>query len=204
MQETPRERRYVKNKQRILDVAQNLIAKKGYENVSLREIARKADYSPAGLYEYFDSKDHILASLRGRINTLLIDSVQVIPKRKETAEQIIEMGLAYIRFAVENTEYFNLLNVLPPMRELQDSPDPTISPFLVFQKAVENLLVDWQIKPSTGFGPEEITYSFWTIIHGMATLQISHLKGLDVDFTENNRRILAMFTIGLKNHLKEK
>lgn len=202
MNGTPRERRYEKNKQKILDVAQKLIAKKGYENVSLREIARKADYSPAGLYKYFDSKDHILASLRERINALLIKTVQVLPEYETAQEQIIEMGMAYIGFSFDHAEYFNLVNALPPLRILQESADLSGSPFTVFQEVVQALLEELEIETPPGYGPEEITYSFWTMIHGMAALRVTHMQGVDADFDSANRRTLKIFIAGLRFELK--
>lgn len=204
MKETPRERRYEKNKQMILDVAQKLIAKKGYENVSLREIARKADYSPAGLYEYFDSKDHILASLRERINALLIKTVRSLPESGSAQKQFVAMSLAYVRFAEEYTEYFNLINSLPPLRILQESPDLNASPFAVFQEVVQALLEELALATPPGYGPEEITYSFWTMVHGMATLRVTHMQGFDADFENTNRRILKIFISGLEIELKGK
>jgi AcrR family transcriptional regulator len=199
---SPRERRYESNKQRILDTAQKLIAKKGYENVSLREIARKSDYSPAGLYEYYDSKEHILLALRERINSMMIKAVREVSKTGLLGDDIITMGLAYVEFAFFNSEYFNLLNNLPPMRILLEHPDPTTSPFLVFQEAIEALLVEWEVDPLVGFGTREITYSIWTIIHGMATLRVTHLQGIDTDFTESNREVLKIFLGGLRERLE--
>jgi len=200
MNDTPRERRYEKNKKSILDNAQKLIAKKGYENVSLREIARKADYSPAGLYEYFDSKDHILAALRVRINALLIEWVQNLPEYETAQKRMVAMGLAYVEFAVKHVEYFNLLNGLPPLRHLQESPDPASTPFSVFQTAVEALLKELSIEPQSDYGLREITYSFWTMIHGMATLQTTHMQGFEADYASINKRILEIFITGFKNY----
>lgn len=202
MSESPRERRYEKNKNNILDAAQKLIAKKGYENVSLREIARKADYSPAGLYEYFESKDHLLASLRGRINKMLIETVQALPEYPSTKDQIVDMGLAYVSFAVNHTEFFNLLNSLPPLRLLKESPDPSSSPFTVFEKVVEKLMEELSFETQSGFGKTEITYSIWTFIHGMAALQVSHMQGFDADFEAINKNIIKIYFKGLEAELK--
>lgn len=200
----PRERRHEKNKQRIMDVAQKLIARNGYENVSLREIARQADYSPAGLYEYFDSKDHILSALRKRINSLMITAVRELPDYDSAQEQIIEMGLAYVDFAVEYSEYFNLINSLPPLRFLEESTDPGFLPFMVFQSTVENLISELEIRLPSGYGPEETTYSFWTMVHGMATLQTTHMQGYEADFESANRRTLETFITGLQTEFGEK
>jgi AcrR family transcriptional regulator len=47
-------------KQRILDVAERLLARYGWRNTSLAQIAREAGVSPAGLLHHFESKDQLL------------------------------------------------------------------------------------------------------------------------------------------------
>ena len=63
------QQRYEETQARILDVAQVLVQQNGFERLSLREIARYAEYSPAALYEYFDGKDHIIDSLCERLDS---------------------------------------------------------------------------------------------------------------------------------------
>ena len=47
----------------ILDAARELFVAQGYQNVSIRKIAEKIEYSPAAIYSYFPSKDDIFFAL---------------------------------------------------------------------------------------------------------------------------------------------
>ncbi|WP_370067688.1 TetR/AcrR family transcriptional regulator [Mycobacterium sp. MAA66] len=47
-------------KQRILEVAERLVARNGWRNTSLAQIAREAGVSPAGLLHHFESKEALL------------------------------------------------------------------------------------------------------------------------------------------------
>lgn len=47
----------------ILDAARDLFVTEGYQNVSIRKIAERIEYSPAALYGYFPSKDDIFFAL---------------------------------------------------------------------------------------------------------------------------------------------
>ena len=47
----------------ILDAARELFVAEGYQNVSIRKIAEKIEYSPAAIYGYFPSKDDIFLAL---------------------------------------------------------------------------------------------------------------------------------------------
>src|SRR3954464_5707534 len=47
----------------ILDAARDLFVSEGYQNVSIRKIAERIEYSPAAIYSYFPSKDDIFFAL---------------------------------------------------------------------------------------------------------------------------------------------
>lgn len=47
----------------VLDAARSVFAEKGVEGASIREIARKAGYTPGAIYSYFESKEAIYAAL---------------------------------------------------------------------------------------------------------------------------------------------
>ena len=47
-------------RQRILEVAQRLLARNGWRNTTLAQIARAAGVTPAGLLHHFESKDQLL------------------------------------------------------------------------------------------------------------------------------------------------
>ena len=47
----------------ILDAARELFVAEGYQNVSIRKIAERIEYSPAAIYGYFPSKDDIFFAL---------------------------------------------------------------------------------------------------------------------------------------------
>lgn len=50
-------------KQRILEVAERMLARNGWRNTSLAQIAREAGVSPAGLLHHFESKEALLEAV---------------------------------------------------------------------------------------------------------------------------------------------
>lgn len=103
---TTRERRHQKTKEAILKAAMELIVEKGHNNLSLRQIANRIDYSPAGLYEYFDSKEDIIQSVciesEGRFLSYLKRANTDLP----LDEYLVELGLSYVQYAHENPQEF--------------------------------------------------------------------------------------------------
>lgn len=199
MSETPRERRRKRNKNAILDTATELIQSKGIENISLRDIAKHADYSPAGLYKYFDSKAAIIQAVQARENQKLIERLQTVSSELSPTQRLVELSLLYIQFALENSVYLVLINSLSSGRKTKDQSVPTTSPYFVFLKAVDSWGQHEGIKFQSDYGLEEITYTLWSLIHGMATLRVRQLKGFEADFQSVNRRSIELFLNGLRS-----
>lgn len=64
----------------VLDAARSAFFELGMEKTSIREIARRAGYTPGALYSYFPSKEHIYGALLGesleRLNTQVAQAMQ--------------------------------------------------------------------------------------------------------------------------------
>lgn len=196
--ETPRQRRKAKNRTAILDAATHLIVTKGFENVSLREIARTADYSPAGLYKYFSGKMEIIQAVSARENHKLIEILSSVPSDLSPKKRLVELCLLYIRFSLENHAFLTLINNLPSGRRSKDQPVPPDSPYLVFYRAVETWVQADGIPLPPDYDVEDITYALWTQIHGMATLRFSQLRDFEADFEATNRRTIEIFLNGIQ------
>src|SRR3954462_9933776 len=61
----------------ILDGARELFVSEGFQNVSIRKIAERIEYSPAAIYRYFPSKDDIFFALAEEGFRLLGDPASV-------------------------------------------------------------------------------------------------------------------------------
>src|SRR5687768_7909191 len=106
---SPRERRYQRTQQAIITAARSLLAEGGADKLSIRAIADRIDYSPAGLYEYYGSKEEIIGALCWEGHRTLKRYMAQVPLTLSPDQYIIELGMAYIRFAVQNPDYFLLI-----------------------------------------------------------------------------------------------
>ena len=99
----------------ILDAARDLFVSEGYQNVSLRKIAERIEYSPAAIYGYFSSKDDIFFALAEEGFRLLGD-----PQSPEAAEALRSLppldrlrGIFwhFYQFSRQHPQYFLLMFV---------------------------------------------------------------------------------------------
>jgi len=95
----------------ILDAARDLFVSEGFENVSMRKIAERIEYSPAAIYSYFPSKDEIFIALAEEGVRLLADcsagSVGDLP----AIDRLRSIVLRLYRFSERHPQYFALMFV---------------------------------------------------------------------------------------------
>jgi len=189
---TPRERRYARTRQEILDAAMELVQEEGPDKLSMRELARRVDYSPAGLYEYYENKDEIIVALCVEADRRLRIMLKAVPESLPAGEYLVELGMAYLRYARENKEHF-LLDASAPSQIGPDKPVPfemavhrdgTIQ---VLLRGIEKAVKEGVISPVDEQGLLDIVYSFFSLAHGMAILQLTKMVNLEFDYERANR-----------------
>ncbi len=82
----------------ILDAARDLFVTHGYQEVSIRKIAEKIEYSPAAIYGYFPSKDDIFFALAEEGFRLLFEYAEVpaTPSDADPADRIRRQFWRYL------------------------------------------------------------------------------------------------------------
>jgi AcrR family transcriptional regulator len=98
----------------ILDAARDLFIAEGYQNVSIRKIAERIEYSPAAIYGYFPSKDDIFFALAEEGFRLLHRIVRKEDNARRTTEPIARVRDIFwhlYEFSREHPEYFALMFV---------------------------------------------------------------------------------------------
>jgi AcrR family transcriptional regulator len=198
-----RDRRFRRNKQAILDAALEIIREAGPGALSMRALGERSDYSAAGLYEYFGGKDEIIAAVCEQGHERLTSHMRRVDPDLPAADYLNEIGLAYIRFALENPDYFLLMfTVAPP------GPAGAVSPaelpagdssFNILLRAIRRGIDEGVFPVRPGFGLMEMAYASWAIVHGIAMLRVTSLRGFPMDFESADAEALRRFGRGLQS-----
>jgi AcrR family transcriptional regulator len=67
-------------RRRLFDTAITLFGERGYEGATLREVAARADTSPALLYRYFANKRAVVLALYDQLSEALAERAEALPK----------------------------------------------------------------------------------------------------------------------------
>src|ERR1700682_917156 len=98
----------------ILDAARELFVAEGYQQVSIRKIAERIEYSPAAIYGDFPSKDDIFFALAEEGVRLLGDpahSKDRAFRALSPLDRIRAMSRWFYEFSREHPQYFALMFV---------------------------------------------------------------------------------------------
>ena len=202
-----RERRYQRTQQAILDAAREIINKQGIEALSIRAIADKIDYSPAGVYEYYASKEEIVAELVLQGFRRFAHYLDQVDKSLAAEEYLVELGVAYIDFAVKNSDFFLFMFTTAPLAyaEYFQETTPHSAQALQSDDAFGILLrgVDrcvqagfFHIRPD--YGLFEMAHAAWSLVHGIAMLQITLLNRMPLP-VEQIRITVRSLHLGMRS-----
>jgi AcrR family transcriptional regulator len=198
MNQPNRQQRHADMKAAILQAARAAILEHGPARFSLRDVARRSGYSPAGLYEYFSGKEDLVRAVADESRAQLHAYLSHTAGDRPPNQRLVELGLAYVGFARDNPQHFMLLfTQLPSRRTTLQTPPAGASPYHLVLQAAQDGIDAGVFVARPGFGAEQIAYGLWALAHGMAMLQQTHLQQFEADFVAHDRRVLQQFVAGL-------
>jgi len=109
--ERRRERERERRRNEIIDAAEKLFLSKGYDDITMDDVAADADFAKGTLYVYFRSKESLFYAvvLRGvrRMHTMFAAAAKT-----ETIglDKIYSIGVAYYEFSKKYSEFFKLIS----------------------------------------------------------------------------------------------
>ena len=99
----------------ILSAARELFVTEGYENVSMRKIADKIEYSPTTIYLYFKNKGDLLDSVCKETLLSLLNTLELLNRDKSNPiETLRKSGKVYVEFGLKYPQDYKLTFVVRP------------------------------------------------------------------------------------------
>lgn len=201
-----RQKRHQRTKTAILTAARHIIREKGADALSIRAIAKAIDYSPAGLYEYFGSKEAIIDAVCAEGHQQLYEHLTAVDEALPDSDYMVALGEAYIQFALTHPEHFLLMFTHLSNEEI--APETRLanlqqvgSGFTVLHTAVQRLISRQTITLQPPLTSLDMAYTVWSLVHGLAMLRLTFLRNLPLNFSAADHHALDSFWRG---HINEK
>lgn len=96
----------------IIDAAERIFFTKGYENSSMDEVAKEAEYSKRTIYVYFNSKEQIYFEIMIRGYQILIGMIQDSFKENSPGNAVEELRCIFMAFFDFSRNYSNYFKAI--------------------------------------------------------------------------------------------
>ena len=184
-----RERRHGDTRDEILLAAREVLLERGAADLSLREIARRAEFSPGALYRYFDNKDDVIKALADKAMGALLAEFDRVPAGLPPDERALELGMAYLEFARGNPADVAVI-------ALHEST-PHALPLTGEHRTLEEVVVG-VFTLADGEDPDFMAYGAWALVQGLAQFEQQQRPEIVDRVRSKQRLLLRVYINGLK------
>ncbi len=116
--QSKRQQNKERKKKALIDAAEMLFIKNGFDNTSIDDVAKQADLTKRTLYQYFISKEDLYLAVVLRAAKQLTATYEEAFAAGGTAlEKIKRANQVYLKFYFEHGDQFLLLNYMPTNRQ---------------------------------------------------------------------------------------
>ena len=156
----------------LAETAFDLVRGGGPDAVTVREVARRAEVSPAAFYRHFADRDALLAEVarvaRGDLASRMLDEVGRVGRgsgRSGSIARFLALGRGYLAFAHDQPDL--LATAFLPLEQAADVvEDP--NPWQLLAAALDELVAVGAMPKARRPGAEILA---WSAVHGFATLR---------------------------------
>jgi len=166
-------------KNALIQAGVEILSKEGMEGLSLRKVALRAGVSHSAPYAHFPDKQSLIAAISTEgFNQLYSElDAAVLAYPKNPKKQLQQGALAYLQFALKNTDTFKIMfsGVLEKEKEY---PAFVEASHKTFQRVVDVVRACQEVGIMRATSPEMMAVATWGQVHGIVSLalegQISH------------------------------
>lgn len=170
--EDRKEREKLEMRQLIVKTAMQLFIERGMENVSIRAIAEKIEYSPGSIYSYFKDKGEIIHAIHTEGFEKLYALQKTLDGVSNPVDKLAQMGRLYMKFALENRDYYDLMFIAKGVGEkITEKQEWEVGnrSYDYLRDTVKACIEQGYINDPN---VDAVTFGIWGFVHGMAALII--------------------------------
>jgi AcrR family transcriptional regulator len=176
-------------RQRLLEAAETLSAANGFDALTVRAVAQEAGTTTRAVYALFGSKQGLEQAMHEAMFTRLRDLERARDRRDDLREDLVELAMAYRRWAVERPERY----ALAMHRFVGQAARPRSEEGLAASReALDELVQAVGRCHEAGLlaaEPEDVVIHLRAVVHGMA--EFENLGMLEPDSERHWRAVVA-------------
>lgn len=157
-----------------------MVAEGGVESVTMRGLAQRVGVSRTAPYRHFADKAALLTAVAEDGFKRLQQKMEAAANEENVLQSFLQMGQAYIYFAIENPTHYRLMFGSDSFQRAEDEALTAVADeaFIVLQNVIELCQQKGFIKAGD---PCLLGYATWAMVHGTASLLIDRQTHDDID-----------------------
>ena len=166
---------------RVCSVAAVLLAEMGYDNFTMRDLAKRLGSSAMTPYRYFANKDAILALVKVKGFSLLADRLESVMRDDGTAvEKRHAFVVCYVTFAREENAFYQLMFENGPASQPTHEEQQVRSLFTEYAKLQSDRI-------GSDIDADRVGELLWSTLHGAVVFQrMGRIGGRDFEYLIDN------------------
>ena len=201
-----RDREKQQLRRKILAAARKLFVERGYEAVTMREIARAIEYSPTAIYLHFRDKKAVMDAICDEDFLALAKRFWKIGAIVDPVERIRQAGLAYAEFGLRHPHHYRLMFLAPhPPHCVEDSAlehgNPDQDAYAFLRGAVAEAIAAGRFRRGLD-DADLVSQLVWSGIHGLVALLVVKYDEPWIDWRPKKKLVAEMVELTLRGLLR--
>ncbi|MEX0646755.1 MAG: TetR/AcrR family transcriptional regulator [Balneolaceae bacterium] len=175
-------------REEILKVSRKLLLEDGFNKMSMRKIAKRADVSATSIYLHFRNKDDLLLALiEESIEHLNRVLRKAVDSTRDPVEQLEDLARKYLNYALRHPQAYEIIYMVRP-EEMPKYPKEKFQEVRSSYELIAGIIQKGKEKKLFDVEDSLISaYTLWAQLHGIAAVILN--KRLDTripveEFTE--------------------
>ena len=164
----------------LLVAAHRLLAEDGPDALTVRRIATEAGMSTMNVYSRFGGKDGVIDELYSHGYQLLFAALDGVESTEDTVADLIEVALAYRRFALEHPKYYEIM--FGRFNPSEESIQQALAGLSRFVGRVARSVDDGALHLPDDLDPAGTTAWLWATCHGLISLELGKIAVETIDW----------------------
>ena len=175
--QTRRARQKALLRQEILDAARDILAREGYEQLSMRKVAERIEYSPTAIYLHFEDKRDLMFQVCEETFGKLVQELSSLHGEfKDPVARLREGMRRYVAFGLRHPQHYLATFVTVPHDQAPEEVERYSGPDTGGMKALgilrEVIIACISARAFRKVDPDVTTRALWTALHGVTALLI--------------------------------
>ena len=190
----------------IIDAARELFVARGVEAVTMREIAKRIDYSATSIYSHFEDKDALIRAICDTDFLALADQLKCLMQISHPLERLSAFGRGYAQFALTHPNHYRLMfmdvhHPCDPEKSSVQQNNAEQDAYYQLKMIVQAVFDAGYFRPELQ-NVELIVQTLFAGMHGVCALHISMAEGKWVPWASIEDRLNLMHAMALRGLLK--